>query len=374
MTISKELIVISGSSGRISNALIRQLAEDRYEIVGLDDGKPPYPPPPAHTVQLDLESDASIQQALDQVRADYGQRIAAFVHLAAHYSFDGEPSPKYQTVNVRGTQRLLRGLQSFEVEQFIYSSSMLVHAPRPPGELINEDSPLQPKWEYPQSKLAAEEIIRRDHGRIPFAILRIAGVYDDLCHLPALAEQIARIYERKLISHVFPGDSTHGQASIHMDDLVAAMIKLIAKRHELPLQQTLLLGEPETPSYADLQHEIALLIHGEEWETHEIPKIIAKTGAWLEQVALPKEEEPFIKPWMIDLADDHYALDIRRACAALDWEPRHRLMATLPAIIHALKEDPPAWYKANKLEIPSGFPAHPGVSKPGTTHESRPSQ
>lgn len=373
MMASKELIVISGSSGRISNALIRRLAE-RYEIVGLDDGKPPYPPPPAHTVQIDLESDASVQQALDQVRAGYGQYIAAFVHLAAHYSFDGEPSPKYQTVNVLGTQRLLRGLQSFQVEQFIYSSSMLVHAPQPPGELINEDSPLQPKWDYPQSKLAAEETIRRDHGQIPFTILRIAGVYDDLCHLQALAEQIARIYERKLISHVFPGDGTHGQASIHMDDLVAAMTALINKRYELPSQQTLLLGEPETASYADLQREIAMLIHGEEWDTHEIPKVIAKTGAWLEQVALPKKDEPFIKPWMIELADDHFELDIRRARAALGWEPRHRLMATLPAMIHALKADPQAWYKANNLEIPSSLPLRPPTSKPGASRENRPSR
>lgn len=123
MTISKELIVISGGSGRISHALIEQLAE-RYEIVGLDDGEPPYPPPPAHTVEIDLESDVSIQQALDRIRTDFGGRIAAFLHLAAHYSFDGEPSPKYQTVNVLGTERLLRGLQSLQVEQFIYSSSM----------------------------------------------------------------------------------------------------------------------------------------------------------------------------------------------------------------------------------------------------------
>lgn len=167
---------------------------------------------------------------------------------------------------------------------------------------INEDSPLEPKWDYPQSKVAAEEKILRAHGKIPFTILRIAGVYDDMCHLPALYQQIARIYERKLISHVFPGDSTHGQASIHMDD-------------------------------------IGRLIHGEEWGTQEIPKLLAKTGAWLEQVALPKKDEPFIKPWMIELADDHYELDIDRARAALNWEPWHRLIATLPNIIQALKEE-----------------------------------
>ncbi|BBP04793.1 hypothetical protein TPL01_12040 [Sulfuriferula plumbiphila] len=157
-----------------------------------------------------------------------------------------------------GTERLLRALQSFEVGQFIFSSSMLVHAPQPPGHLINENSPFEPKWDYPVSKLAAEEKILREHGQIPFAILRIAGVYDDRCHLPALAQQIARINERKLISHVFPGDSSHGQASIHMGDLLDGIGRLLSKRHELPDHLTLLLGEPETPCYAALQREIGM--------------------------------------------------------------------------------------------------------------------
>ncbi|MEJ7805288.1 MAG: NAD(P)-dependent oxidoreductase [Telluria sp.] len=355
MAMTKDVIVITGSSGHIGAKLIERL-EGRYEIVGLDDIKPPHPPAPAQCIAFDIESDKSVQDALNQVRSRYGQRILAFVHLAAYYSFTGEPSPKYDSVNVRGTERLLRALQSFDVGRFIYSSSILVHAPQPPGQPINESSPLEPKWDYPRSKFAAEEKIFSEHGRVPFAIVRIAGVYDDLCHLPALAQQIARIYERKMTSHVFPGDSTHGQAAIHMDDLIEAIAALIVTHDALPAPQTLLLGEPESPSYAQLQDEIGLLIHGEPWETHEIPKVVAKTGAWLEQVALPKDDEPFIKPWMIDLADDHFELDIGLARSALGWEPKHRLMTTLPQMIEALKRDPTAWYRANDLDVPTDWP------------------
>ena len=63
--------------------------------------------------------------------------------------------------------------------------------------------------------------------------------------------------------------------------------------------------------------------------------------------------DPFIKPWMIDRADDHYELDISRAKKLLDWEPRHSLMESLPEIISTLKEKPLTWYKENKLEPPS---------------------
>src|SRR3546814_13405928 len=83
----------------------------------------------------------------------------------------------FRSVNVEGTRRLLRALQDFDVEQFVYSSTMLVHAAGRPGEPINEDQPIAPGWAYPRSKAAAEEVIRAEHGRIPYALLRLAGLY-----------------------------------------------------------------------------------------------------------------------------------------------------------------------------------------------------
>src|SRR5690606_34462134 len=48
-------------------------------------------------------------------------------------------------------------------------------------------------------------------------------------------------------------------------------------------------------------------------------------------------------------SDDHYELDISRARDHLGWEPKHSLRDTLPRIVAALKADPVAWYRANKL-------------------------
>jgi len=115
------------------------------------------------------------------------------VHLAAYYDFAGEPSPLYDEVTVRGTERLLRGLREFEVEQFIFSSTMLVHAPCEPGRRIDEKWPLEPKWDYPKSKVATEQLILAEHGATPVVLLRIAGVYDDDCHSIPIANQIALI-------------------------------------------------------------------------------------------------------------------------------------------------------------------------------------
>ena len=54
---------------------------------------------------------------------------------------------------------------------------------------------------------------------------------------------------------------------------------------------------------------------------------------------------------MVDIANDHYAIDISSARELLGWNPQHSLRTTLPHMIAALKADPTAWYRANKLNF-----------------------
>ena len=162
--------------------------------------------------------------------------MASVIHLAAYFDFSGEVSPKYQEVTVEGTRRLLRGLRElkFHVEQFVFSSTMLVHAPCEPGQVINEEWPLDPRWPYPQSKVETEHMIDAERGAIPTIILRIAGVYDDACHSIPLAHQIERIQERHITSKLFPGHISHGQSFVHVDDLVEALVRTVDHRQSLP--------------------------------------------------------------------------------------------------------------------------------------------
>ncbi len=246
---------------------------------------------------------------------------------------------------------MLRGLrEGFEVEQFIFSSTMLVHAPGEPGVFITEDSPIEPTWAYPESKIRTEALIRAERGAIPAVILRLAGVYDDICHSPPLAHQIQRIYEEQLAGHLYSGETSHGQSFIHLDDIVDVIERIIERRTQLPTESVILLGEPETLSYDELQHTFMRLIHGKSGETHNVPGLIARVGAWV-QDHMPGQD-PFIKPWMIERANDHYALDITRAHTLLDWAPSRTLRQTLPKMVAALKSDPLGWYRQHGLEPP----------------------
>lgn len=363
---SRPLVLITGAEGRLGQAIAARLA-DAYDVVGFERSCRG----PA-CIDVDLGSDAALAQACSTLRERYGTRFAAVIHLAAFYAFSSKPDPLYQSVNVDGSARLLRALQAFEVEQFIYASTMLVHAPTAPGQPIDEDAALAPAWPYPQSKLDAERVVAAERGAIPTLILRIAGVYTDHGELPSLAYQIARIYERQLASRVFPGQSAHGQALVHLDDVALAFRAAVDRRARLPVTTTLLLGEPVTESFQALQHLIANLVHGETWDTRQIPAGVAATGAWLqgkiEQVvpdAIDGGVKPFIQPFMVALADDHYELDVTRAERLLDWRPVHALRRTLPAMIAALRQDPVAWYRRNKIPAPPWLPATP--AQPGAT-------
>ncbi len=353
-----ETILVTGSNGYLGYAVATRLSE-RHAVVGFDRRAPSHPPPTAECIYVDLTSDASLRRGLETVRELHGNTLTSVLHFAAYYDFSGAPSPLYEKITVGGTGRLLRLLREtgLRVEQFIFSSTMLVHAPTTPGRPISEDSPVKPTWAYPQSKVRTEQVIRQERGNIPTVVLRIAGVYDDLGHSAPLPRQIQRIFERDPTAYVFSGNPAHGQAMAHRDDVVDLCVRLVERRGELPPELVLEVGEPETLGYAELQAILGRLIHGEErWPTLIVPKPLAKLGAWVME-ALRLWRIPFVKPWMIDRADDHYELDISRARTVVGWEPKHHLRETLPKVVAALKADPWAWYRENELQMPAWLEA-----------------
>ena len=205
---TRPVVLITGATGNLGRSLGKALGRD-YRIVGLDLKAQGVEFP---VLEADFTSQASVELALRKFRDAFGSRIASVIHLVAYFDFSGESKPLYQSVNVEGTRHLLSALQEFEVEQFAYASTMLVHAPCRPGEHIDEQQPIKPVWAYPESKAAAEEVIRAEHKRIPYVILRLAGVYDEHAMVPTLARQMARIYDRSFQSYFYSGSTLVGQA------------------------------------------------------------------------------------------------------------------------------------------------------------------
>lgn len=345
--VRKPVVVATGSSGLIGSRVLARLRDD-YELVGFDVVEPEQEPAGVHHVTVDISDDDSVRDGLAQVRERFGDRLASVLHFAAFYDFSGGPNEKYRTITIEGTRRLIDGLQPFTVEQFVFSSTMLVHQATQPGKPITADSPFDADWPYPQSKETTEQLLREKHGDIPLVLLRLAGVYTDEGNSIPITNQIHRIHQKAFTSHFFPGDQSHGQSFLHVDDVASLYAKVVHRRAELPDEVAMVIGESEVMSYGELQNAIARALWDTDWKTFWVPPFLAKLGAWLME-KVPGTPDPFIKPWMIDIADDHYELDISRARELLDWAPDHRLRETIPKMIEALRADPEGWYEQHGL-------------------------
>jgi UDP-glucose 4-epimerase len=346
----KQVVIVTGSSGRIGTRVIQRLS-DAYQPIGMDFIGITSKKPQMEFIYVDLSSDHSVSTAFERIRYAYGNKIASIIHLAAFYSFEGKNLELYDAITVNGTRRLLRETKRFEVEQFIFTSTMLVHEPTKRGVIQNEDSPIRGKWHYPASKVRTEKVIREESDPIPYVILRIAGCYDEECNCVPISQHISRIYEKQLASFVFPGKSSNGVPYTHFDDFVDMVLLLLERRNSLPKASTFLCCEEDSISYRDLQTAFGKLIHNKgHWPMLWVPKWFAKIGAWLQNL-IPFGPKPFIKPWMVDLADDNYEFTMERARSLLGWSPKRSLRATLPQIIENLKANPIAWYRRHGIPL-----------------------
>ncbi len=357
MAKDKKVMLITGASGRIGRLSVHRFADD-YQVVGFDRKEHPHEKK-MHHINMDISSDESVNDALDQVRNKYGAEIGPVIHLAAYYSFSNQKPELYDSITVQGTKRMLEGLnEKFDkVDQFTFSSTLLIYKPCDIGETINENSPVEPKWDYPKSKVKTEKIIHDFHGDIPAVIMQIAGCYDDWCHSIPISHNIQRIYEHQLNAHLFPGDASHGNPFLHLDDLVDAFELSIQKKDKLPNPFVVIIGEDKTVSYKDLQYTISEILEHKDFHILRLPKWLAKEGAWVEE-HLPFFSDDFVQPWMIDLADDHYALDITRAKEVLGWIPKHFIKDSLPVMLEPLKTDPMKWYEENGLQMAENIKKH----------------
>ena len=229
-------VIVTGSAGLLGWHVCKRLAEMGYFVFGFDRAGTGEPPKGPHVrdVEFDVTNYSNVRWAMEDVRKSRGDELAAVIHLAAYYDFSGEESPLYKKVTVEGTDRLLNHLQSFKLDKFIFSSTMLIHKAVEPGEHISEDSPLEGDWAYPKSKIETEELIIDGHPQVDSALLRIAGVYNDWGQQPTLVQQIKRIWEKDLQSRVFPGNIKAGQSAVHLEDTVDAIVATVERRATLP--------------------------------------------------------------------------------------------------------------------------------------------
>ena len=123
----KKIVIITGSNGFIGKAIAERLSR-KFSVIGFDQKiskkQNQKESVEVENYKVNISSSESISSALEAMKARHGTKIASVIHLAAYYSFSEEKSPNYKKITVHGTEKLLELLKDFEVEQFIFSSTM----------------------------------------------------------------------------------------------------------------------------------------------------------------------------------------------------------------------------------------------------------
>ena len=89
-----DIVLITGSNGRIGTAVMRELSKTFTNVVGFDMKAPQQPPEGCTRIPVDITSEQSVTEGLRILREHHGLRVASVIHLAAYYDFIGKPSPK----------------------------------------------------------------------------------------------------------------------------------------------------------------------------------------------------------------------------------------------------------------------------------------
>jgi UDP-glucose 4-epimerase len=169
-------LLVTGSSGHLGEALIRALASEGHDVLGLDVLESPYT-----QVFGSIEDRECVRRCVDGVDAVVHSATLHKPHVGSH------SRQQFVDTNVTGTLNLLEEAVAAGVGRFVFTSttSALGRALTPPdgapAAWITEEVAPVPRNVYGITKVAAEdlcELIHRDHG-LPCLILRTSRFFPE---------------------------------------------------------------------------------------------------------------------------------------------------------------------------------------------------
>jgi nucleoside-diphosphate-sugar epimerase len=169
-------VLVTGSSGHLGEALMRALAVDGVDVVGLDVLASPFT-----TVEGSVADRGCVRRCIEGVDAVLHTATLHKPHVASHRRED------FVHTNITGTLTLLEEAVAAGVNAFVFISTTsafgraLVPAPGEPAAWITEDVRPVPRNVYGATKVAAEdlcELVHRDHG-LPCLILRTSRFFPE---------------------------------------------------------------------------------------------------------------------------------------------------------------------------------------------------
>jgi nucleoside-diphosphate-sugar epimerase len=157
-------VVVTGGSGKLGRAVVREFVEHEYDVVILDRVPSPDAPAEASFVRTDLTDYGQVLNCLIGVDDRY-DHVDAVVHLAAVPAPGQVPDVALITNNVTSSINVFHAARAAHITNVVWASSeTLLGIPMgehlPPYIPVDEEYPVRPKSSYSLGKAVEEEMAR----------------------------------------------------------------------------------------------------------------------------------------------------------------------------------------------------------------------
>ena len=317
-------VAVTGASGNIGTALVRRLAAEGHEVVGVvrrvPDQESPYDE--AEWVAADLTSDASI----DALRRAF-RGADAVVHLA--WGFQPSHDLAYlEELGVGGTRRVLAALGD-DGRHLVHMSSVGAYRAKQDDAPVDESWPTDgvPSSPYSRHKSAAERLLDGFRGAAPgTTVTRLRpGIVGQATAASALLRYgLPALVPSKAIDllPVLPLDRRLKIPMVHADDVADAIVRVLEGRAGGAFN--LAADDPLTTE------DIAAVLRARPVHVPAPAVRALASAAWHARL------QP-VDPGWVDLAFQVPLLDTTRARTELGWVARTDAVAVLEETVEAMR-------------------------------------
>jgi nucleoside-diphosphate-sugar epimerase len=225
-TVGRERVVVTGSSGKAGRAVVADLVEHGYEVVGVDLVSPAQPTVP--TIRADLTDLGQAQEVL--------AGAGSVVHLAAIPAPGLQPDAVTFETNVASTYNVFSAAVALGLRRVVWASSETIlglpfDREQPVYAPIDEDHPIFPQSSYALSKAVGEEMARHFSrwSGVPIVGLRFSNIMEptDYAAFPGYSSD-ARLRKWNLWSYVDARDVAQSCRLALETELTGAPVFIIA--------------------------------------------------------------------------------------------------------------------------------------------------
>lgn len=219
-------ILVTGAAGYIGSALTSELIKLKHDVIAIDNlSTGYYINKKSKFIKLDLLDLENLKKLFSENKIDIVMHLAAYSNVE-----ESEKNKKKYKSNIIGTKNLINCMSN---QKIIFSSSASVYGD-PVEYPITEDSPLNPKSYYAQTKCECENLII--NSKKPYVIFRYFNVVGNLDikykkdSNDLISNILASIKGKELLIYGSDYETKDGTAIrdfIHVVDIIKAHISAI---------------------------------------------------------------------------------------------------------------------------------------------------